>query len=322
MSELLRTDDLESIFGSGRGEIVDLSDATRMLSDVFDRNASALPHPDVVLLSGGIDSILVAVAAVRRGVSPLCVTATTSLDDPNLDGLVAQQVTEFLGLEWMPVLITPREIRDLVTRSMDRLGGAGLYAVGAMVVDLAISDALASRHKKVAWTGGWADILFGPFPSTVDPDGPPRFDSGGRRELIRRACSSDDVNKYAGCPSPLHDIGMDVVQFFETEQCVAAAGRLSPSVLTFSGPDGPVTKAPLRLLGESWGLPRTFTTQPKRALQDSSGAFSLMAESAREDESLLCDDFTVHTPRRHGRDAAIMTAYWLQRMASSSPVMD
>ena len=319
VSSLLHpVDDLDAFGDISRYvEITDLDTATRVLSETLDLNAVSLPDPDVVLLSGGVDSMLVALAAVRRGFAPLCVTATTSLTDLDLDGAWASRAAEFLGLEWMPVLITPESIRGLVQRAMSRLGGAGLYAVAAMVVDLAIADALATRPKDVAWTGGWADILFGPFPSTSDPDGPPRFDREGRRELIRRARSSHDVNKYADLTSPLCDTGMQVVQFFETGRCIQVAGQLSPSILTLEGVDGLVTKAPLRALAEAWGLPHDLAIQPKRALQDSSGVFSLMAEAAREDEMSLCDDFTVHEPRRHGRDASIMTAYWLQLKAQS-----
>ena len=310
------TEDIASVFSvESPATITRLDSAVAALSTVLDATALELPSPDLILLSGGVDSMLVALAAVRAGYSPLCVTAITDEDDPQLDGVWARAAAEYLGLDWEPVLITASNIRPLINLAISRIRGRGLYNVASAVVDIAIAEMIRPHGFTTAWTGGWADILFGPYPDVRDPDGPPRLDRSGRLELLQRSYAVDDENKYAGVSAAFEQIGLNDISFFDTAECVHLASLLDPSVLSVVTDEKVVTKAPLRALAERWGLPTELAYQPKRALQDSSGVFSLMAECARADEMATCDDFTTHEPRRHGRDAGIMTAYWLQLLS-------
>jgi asparagine synthetase B (glutamine-hydrolysing) len=296
--------------------ISDPVEAAIALEDVVDRTARALDPPGVVLLSGGIDSMLVALAAVRSDLSPSCVTVTTDIEDRSLDGYWARATAAYLGLDWEPVLVRETEVRRLVERAARQLGGRGLYQIGRCITDLAIADACQARGLSVAWSGTGADLLFDTFPDPADPDGPVRLDWEGRRAMLLRARTPTPENPYFDKQTVLEDAGISVSPFFETTECLALAARLEPSAL-IAGPAvagdaaGP-SKLPLRILAERWGLPRQLAYQPKRALQDSSGVFALLAECARHDELSICDDFTSQAPTRHGRDPAIMTAYWLQ----------
>jgi asparagine synthetase B (glutamine-hydrolysing) len=296
--------------------IHDAPAAAAEIGEVLDLTARTLPACDAVLLSGGIDSMLAAVAATHAGLRPVCVTVVTDPDDPALDGFWARQCAEHLGLEWHPAIVSSHRLRDLARLAVRHIGGRGLYQVGRAITDIAAVDVLQELDVDVAWTGTGADLLFGTYPDPGDPDGPARLDWSGRAAMLRRARSAADTNPYAQRQDILAYAGIDTRAVFETVAALEVASRCRPTALVagqvLHGDGASTTKWPLRLLALEWGLPAELAAQPKRALQDSSGVFGALAECARLDELALCDDFTSQEPKRHGRDAAIMTAYWLQ----------
>jgi asparagine synthetase B (glutamine-hydrolysing) len=147
-------------------QISDINKAADLLDTATAEAVSILPPPDVILLSGGIDSIIAAAAAARAGHQPDCVTVCSDIDNPDLDGPIAQAAAEALGLDWTPVTIDTAEVADLARRAINRLGGAGLFQVGAEITNLALVDQLGGSAPVTAWSGTGADLLFGPFRGT------------------------------------------------------------------------------------------------------------------------------------------------------------
>jgi asparagine synthetase B (glutamine-hydrolysing) len=297
------------------GSVGSVEEAVTLVEEALESTAHKLPGPDVVLLSGGVDSILTAVAAVRAGHAPLLVTVTAVGVGSGSDGVRAQRAAAHLGLEWVEVPISADTIGALVDVAIADLGVRGIYQVGAAVANEAMATVLGNSGASWAWSGNGADILFGPYPDPNNPDGPLRLDWGGRRDLVRRACSLDAGDGGLAYDAAFTRIGLRTLGFFESEECLRVAARLAPRVLSTHvvGTEHWVVthKAPLRVLARRWGVPEELCFTEHHSLQESSGIFDLMAELARASEAEICDDFTVHARRRHS-DAKTLTAYWLQ----------
>jgi asparagine synthetase B (glutamine-hydrolysing) len=153
-----------------------ISDPSPALFDAIRTGVAARPA-DALLLSGGVDSsLLAAVAAEERGDTPLAITVTLESDSAdacpvhgdelaapcNSDHDAARQVASWLGLRWQPIRLPARDALDalielcLALRSFDlgNLNNIPLHA-GA----LRASRVGAER----VWTGDDADSLFGGY---------------------------------------------------------------------------------------------------------------------------------------------------------------
>lgn len=149
--------------------------ATPPLLDAIRTGIAARPA-DALLLSGGVDSSLLAAVATDLGDTPLAITVTLATDPadacpvhgPDLavpcngDHEAARRVASWLGLDWQPIRLPARDALDallalcLALRSFDlgNLNNIALYA-GAL------------RARRVGaeriWTGDDADSLFGGY---------------------------------------------------------------------------------------------------------------------------------------------------------------
>jgi asparagine synthetase B (glutamine-hydrolysing) len=151
-------------------------DATTTLLDTIRTGIAARPA-DALLLSGGVDSsLLAALATEARGRAPVAITVTLAagpadacpVHGPDLavpcnsDHAAAKQVAAWLGLRWQPIRLPPHEAMEalielcLALRSFDlgNLNHIALYA-----------GALRARRigAERVWTGDDADSLFGGY---------------------------------------------------------------------------------------------------------------------------------------------------------------
>lgn len=151
------------------------SSSPTLLLDAIRTGVAARPA-DALLLSGGVDSSLLAAVATEPGEAPVAITVSLDagpaeacpLHGPGLaapcnsDHAAAQRVAGWLGLDWQPIRLPAREALDallalcLALRSFDlgNLNNIALYA-GAL---------RASRFgAERVWTGDDADSLFGGY---------------------------------------------------------------------------------------------------------------------------------------------------------------
>ena len=284
----------------------DLTACVEALGRACDARAASSPRPDAVELSGGIDSMIVAAAASRSGARPMALTVTTDPDDSAQDAPAARRVADALGLEWRPVLITRARARELASFAVELLGGRGLYQVAATMATLALADELAALHGRVVWTGYGADRLFGPY-GVPGGTGKDALDWAGRVAAQRHGEASLATSQYGDAHQRALGGRVDAHDFFVDRGIVGVAARSGGLLMAGGG----LSKAPLRALGESWGLDRVLTRRPKSALQISSGIFALLADLAREDEAELTNDHTFDPVARTGRDLEVLGAYWL-----------
>lgn len=150
-------------------------DATAPLLDAIRTGITARPA-DALLLSGGVDSSLLAAVATELGRAPVAITVTLAAGpaDPcpvhgpdlavpcNSDHDAARRVASWLGLNWQPIRLPPEVALDallelsLALRSFD-LGNLNNIALHAGALR-------ASRFgAERVWTGDDADSLFGGY---------------------------------------------------------------------------------------------------------------------------------------------------------------
>ena len=140
-----------------------------------------------VFLSGGLDSSLV--AAVARRVAPgrylrayTLRFAETSYDE----GRYAERIARHLGLEWIPVTVTPEAFPDGIAELV-RVVGEPL--ADPAWVPTALLARRASRDVKLALVGEGADELFGGYPTYIGARLADRYTRlpGAVRALLRGA---------------------------------------------------------------------------------------------------------------------------------------
>ncbi len=117
----------------------------------------AHPGDPVVLLSGGVDSIAVAAAAVQAGIRPHAITVVTE-GGTDADNAIA--AAKALGLTHELIDLTATEIADLAREATQRLGVLDLWEVSYAIPLLAAARALDGRADVGALlTGAAADAI-------------------------------------------------------------------------------------------------------------------------------------------------------------------
>jgi asparagine synthase (glutamine-hydrolysing) len=118
-----------------------------------------------VFLSGGLDSSLVAAVARRVAPSRRLRAYTLRFGEASYDeGRMAERVARHLGLEWIPVVVTPEALPDGIAELV-RVVGEPLG--DPAWVPTALLARRASRDVKLALVGEGADELFGGYPTYV-----------------------------------------------------------------------------------------------------------------------------------------------------------
>lgn len=259
---------------------------------------------DVLLLSGGVDSSLLA-AMAREHLHRAPVAITVSLDVPpgnrcpthedritvpcNSDHAAAQDVVKWLDLNWQPIRIAPSVAIDalldlcLALRSFDlgNLSNIALY-VGAL---------RATRFgAKRIWTGDDADSLFGGY-RFLGPHQDWRSYLAERIPTIRPPFT--DIAEVAGATPVfpwLHPDVLDVAMTFDRStvlQAISVAERPAPPSFmdqfdaeVVNAPTRTWGKVPLRQVAARY-LPDEIAWRPKTDLQFGSGMCALEPELAQ-----------------------------------------
>jgi asparagine synthase (glutamine-hydrolysing) len=118
-----------------------------------------------VFLSGGLDSSLVAAVAKDLAPARLRHAYTLRFGEASFDeGSYAARVARRLGLEWIPVVVTPDALRDGIA---DLVRTVGEPLGDPAWVPTALLARRASRDVKLALVGEGADELFGGYPTYI-----------------------------------------------------------------------------------------------------------------------------------------------------------
>ena len=287
-------DDLGSELRSSDGApLTDLDAASEVLVDLIERRIRAVfargdELPLGLLLSGGIDSILVAACAAKLGLAPSAVTVVATDDDGTTIGSEDERgaiVAAHLGITHTFVRMTPGEVATAARDSVRRLGVSELWEVTSAIPTVAAIEQLdRSGTVGPALTGAGADALFlGGYRLVADPATPEgmvefrdRVTAGVRSQFIRERLVPDYDERLLG------EKAGRFVRIFQTRSFWEFAQVVHPSLLWRAGPDGrPFDKYLLRYTAERMGIPSHLVFTTKSPLQVSSGTVAALLLSAR-----------------------------------------
>lgn len=145
--------------------------------------------PWACMLSGGLDSSLIAAIAAR---DRRCVRTYTAYVGTGPDVLAAREVARIIGADHREVVIDEQDILTTIDKVIAAIGSPDVYTVLGGIGTWAVAEAAAEDGIKVLLSGEGADEIFGGYGFYADlPEGMAeawmRFDEDdlGARECLR-----------------------------------------------------------------------------------------------------------------------------------------
>ncbi|MFI8978458.1 asparagine synthase C-terminal domain-containing protein [Nocardia asteroides] len=301
----------------GRRRIADPAVAAELLSnELMDRISTVLaahPGEPIVMLSGGVDSIAVAAAAVRLGARPHAVTVVTR-DGASTDAVGATAAARALGLTHELIELDDQDIDELARESVARLGISELWEVSYAVPLLAMARHLDQRSNVgPILTGSAADailaggkVLHHPVESVDAVDEMDRIirkESNSNFRFDRLVPDFQDriIPRYAG----------RFIHTFQTLRFWEIAESFAPPALFGSADGAPVDKLALRtacaqLLPEG---ARDLAWAKKSPIQRSAGIMGALENAARRAAAALPGAQTYTDPMTESAEAVATRLY-------------
>ena len=255
--------------------------------------------PVGVLLSGGLDSSLVAAIAARvlaeRG-ERLQTFAVGTADAPDL--AAARIVAEHLGTEHRETTYTAQDALDAVATVVRSIESFDPALVRSAVPNFFLARATA-EHVKVVLTGEGADELFAGYAYLRDLSDPEALDL----ELVRMVEGLHSLNLQR-CDRVTMAHGLEARVPFLDREVIAWALRLPPA-FKLAGPGQP-EKRLLREAFAGW-LPEALLWREKAEFGDGSGAADVLTaviESGISPEELEAERLAVTPPLRTREELA------------------
>jgi len=256
-----------------------------------------------VLLSGGVDSILVAATAVALGTAPRAITIV--VDGETVDRAPAIAAAEALGLRHEVVVLSSSDVVSLAKSAVAALGVNELWEVAAAIPILAASELIrrfsaASPAPAAVLTGSGADAIFAggrviqhPIESAAANqalDEVVRTETG--TNFVRDRLVPDFYERLLG------DDAQALIHVFQTERFWQLAEQLAPPALFGHVTGAAHDKLAVRLACERL-LPETaqhLAWTRKSPIQRSSGLFDALADAARARAAQLPGATTYSNP--------------------------
>lgn len=240
----------------------------------------------VVLLSGGIDSIATLAALVGH-LGPDKVEALTVVSSADSsDAEVASKVSSSLGVHHTFHVLSAIEAENFARHAVRLLQIDEMWEVSAAVVLIAAFSTALSKGPAQVWSGDGGDEILaggiwpGKHPALgvldgvgVDASSPTDFFAEvQRRTWSSEMTSSRLVPDFFSRVTPLTPLWRSMY----TEEACRLAARLTADAVW-----GTSDKEPLRLLAERLGVPSHLTRNEKSPMQHSSGTLSVLLEASR-----------------------------------------
>ncbi|AZA08222.1 asparagine synthase C-terminal domain-containing protein [Corynebacterium pseudopelargi] len=245
---------------------------------------SKFPTKPIIMLSGGIDSVLLASVVAKQAPDVLAVTFVHSNSESSRIELeTARAVAEELGLKHILVDPNPQEALELLREATRRLDTCDPWEVLAGVTLLAcVRAADAEGYDGAIFTGAGADALFlGGFNFSDD------VDISGTWQQTVRAKVEKNFTRHRQIPDfyerLLDDRGPDSerhIQVWQTHQAFELAMSMAASAVR--GGDLQTDKLVMREAALRAGLPQNLVMNTKNPMQVSSGGIDMIVDAARE----------------------------------------
>lgn len=281
-------DSAEAMAYTRAGVHHDLDRSAELLVQLLSRRITAVAESSAgelgLMLSGGVDSILVAAVSVRLGLRPCAVTVLTEHDSSSED-FRSRAAAEHLGINHRIRTLTTAEVNQAATKCIGLLGTDELWEVTSAVPVRAAFEVLPADEFGAILTGAGADALFmGGDHLSHNPAA-----EEGLREFRARVRNKVQVNFTRQRLIPdyyerlLGDNGAArFIQVFQTTAFWQFAMSICPSLLFGVGPGGiAYDKYLLRYTANRLGVPGELVWTTKSPLQVSSGVIGSAVDAAR-----------------------------------------
>ncbi|WP_280232266.1 asparagine synthase-related protein [Nocardia cyriacigeorgica] len=243
----------------------------------------------VVLLSGGVDSIAVAAAAVALGVRPHAVTVSAA---GGTDTANAAAAAAGLGLTHEVIDIDEQDVVTLAREAMARLRLSELWEVTYAIPLIAAADALDQRaNVGPILTGSAADAILAGGKTVSHPLGSPEavdeLDQIIRKESANNFRYDRLVPDFQARVIPTYETRF--IHVFQTMRFWEIAETFAPPALFGERKGEPVDKLCLRIACEQL-LPESIKSlawAKKSPIQRSAGIMGTLAAGARRAAAAL-----------------------------------
>jgi len=251
-----------------------LTDAARSARLVLVKAMRAAPEDAALLLSGGIDSSALAVAARLAGRSPQTFTFGTILAQRNdiskSDMIAARRVARHLSLPHEEIIVDQKQI---VENAVPAVFASELHRgtfVDDAVVYLEVAKTLSMSGVRTVLVGEAGDDCFGCFPSML------RFYRGhALQSKLRRELLVGSPNDYAAIQKIFSFFGIRIIDPF-LSLAVARLGYCLPLDMRI---DQQRLMKPVLRRAFASDLPPEIVSREKHVSRDVSGVRETMVES-------------------------------------------
>lgn len=273
------------------------------------------PDPPGLMLSGGVDSMVVGAMLTRLGYSPTCVTvAVGSAGKDELDA--AKEFARFFGLPHLVVDLDDSRLAQYARECVAALGMTELWEIAAAIPIRASFEKLRSSCATGAiFTGGGADVLLGGGIALSAPLHSEMAREQVRQQIWGQVLRSFSVDRLVPdfFTKVLGQDSQDFIKVFQTVDFWDFTARLGPTNLFDLKLNGWIDKACLRDLAFLLGVPDELATRPKDPLQRSAGVFSGLAALARKQAAMFDGATTYSNPLNEPTDQ-VLARYYLRTM--------
>lgn len=291
----------------------DPSRAARILIEYLERRVAALVDDGEskhgLMLSGGIDSILVGAVARSLGIDLVAVTFAVDIPQSpkaraELDGAIA--AAAHLRFEHHIVQTSIAELRNSAVICADLLKTSDIWEVASAIPIRACFEQFAALGVTGSvLTGSGADALFLGGKALTEPvtnaaaamEMNLMIEQQVIRNFTRHRLIPDFFERILGSSSD------KFIQVFQTVEAWKFSKTLLPGAL-FSV-EGAEDKLCLRMAAELLGVPAELTRNPKDAIQQSSGVVDGLVIAAREYLADLPGSSTYSSPLTEPLDLAM-----------------
>jgi len=233
-----------------------------------------VPEGSALAFSGGLDSTLVAQAAMLTSRRPELFTVGLE-NQPELQH--AQQVADQMGLPITVRELTKKEVVNLLPDVVQATESIDPTVVGVSLPFYATCQMARAKGLKHIVAGQLSDELFGGYA---------RFEElAGNVATIKREVWESLVSASANDFEPGDKVavtnGLGLRCPFAYLPLVQYALRIPAGFKVRVQNGQPVRKFILRKLASSWGLPASVVDRPKRAIQYSTGVMNVLEKEAK-----------------------------------------
>lgn len=266
--------------------ITNQDDAIAAINSYLTKRVDAVlgkyPETPAIMLSGGVDSILLAAVLARRAPEALAVTYADSASPNGAEELrIARNVAEHLGLQHVVVKLAEDDALSLLRETVAKLDHTDPWEVLAGYILLACEHTAAEKGVHGAiFTGAGADaLLLGGQGDIVAQEGTTLEQTWDER---MRAKISKNFVRQRQIPDfyeRLLDDSERYIQAWQTVQAYDMAKQFHPSVIR--GEALATDKEIVRLAAMSLGVPENLVAATKNPMQVSSGGVDQIVSLAR-----------------------------------------